>query len=204
MPSPRARFCRPRCGWPVFEGRGPIAAETLQPADPDLELWDLGHEAVRPRPVSGSRRRPPLCPGGHHRRGRPIPGCWNSNWSNPRWVGGSSTTPRGSQATEFASASSQPSSARPRPALASTPIAPRWPRCRPPHRDVHGDQCRGHAGEELHRADQALRDHQPPGPRRSHRPRCRTAAVRSRARPAAPGRPPERRVHVHQGGDLDL
>lgn len=34
-------------GPPVFDGSGTYAVETLAPAEPDFELWDVGHAALR-------------------------------------------------------------------------------------------------------------------------------------------------------------
>ena len=45
-PSPRGRCCRPPGQRPVFDPSGTYAEESLTAADPDFELWDVGHAAL--------------------------------------------------------------------------------------------------------------------------------------------------------------
>ena len=45
-PSTRGRCCRRPASWPPSTNPAPIAEETLRPADPDFELWDVGHAAL--------------------------------------------------------------------------------------------------------------------------------------------------------------
>ena len=44
---------------PAFDESGTYAEETLRPADPDFELWDVGHAALAAAAATaGHRRRP--------------------------------------------------------------------------------------------------------------------------------------------------
>ena len=44
--SPRGRCCRRPANCAALDESGTFAEETLRPADPDFELWDVGHAAL--------------------------------------------------------------------------------------------------------------------------------------------------------------
>ena len=44
--SPRGRILPPPGGGPAFDDSGTYAEESLRPAEPDFELWDVGHAAL--------------------------------------------------------------------------------------------------------------------------------------------------------------
>ena len=123
---------------PAFDESGTYAEEALTPADPDFELWDVGHAALAAAAahLGIERRRPAVRAGRRDRRSATIRGCWNWNWSSRRWAGGNSTTTTRTPAAARVRAGRRvsPRAARARPAVASTPIARRWRPCRRPRR----------------------------------------------------------------------
>ena len=135
--SPRVRSCRRRAAAGVRRVRH-VRRGVAAPRRARLRA--VGRRACR----AGRRGRPP----GHRRRpssstpastssaARTTRGCWSWNWSSRRWAGASSMRPtRGPPAARVrARRGVSPRPARARPALASTPIAPRWPRCMRPRR----------------------------------------------------------------------
>ena len=66
---------------PGLDDSGTFAEEKLAPADPDFEMWDVGHAALEAaaRHLGIAAGRPALCPGRSHRRRGSIR-CF-SNWS---------------------------------------------------------------------------------------------------------------------------
>ena len=167
---------------PVFDHSGTYAEESLTPADPDFELWDVGHAALDAAAahLNIDGHRSPVRPGRRDRRagqsaaagagaGRAVTGLAaagpdargdrsnassRSAWSQP-WTGSGSVR---SRIDAHSAAVAAVHAAAP-----ATWIA---------------DQRGGHAGEELHGPHEALRQHQ--------RPAARPAAAAPAAAPAPP------------------
>ena len=137
---------------PVFDASGTYAEESLTPAEPDFELWDVGHAALAAAAAHlGISATDLLYARVDVIGGRTIRNCWNWNWWSRRWAGVSSTTPRGTAAAPVrARRGVSPRAAGPGSALASTPIARRSRPCSGRARDVDRHQRGGHAREVLH------------------------------------------------------
>ena len=208
--SPRGRCCRIPGAEPVFDPSGTYAEETLSPADPDTELWDVGYAALAAaadhlgmQPSDFLYARVDII-GGHD-----DPRLLELEMVEPAWAGASSTrTPGDCSNASSRSGWSQPSSgwASVRSRIDAHSAAVRC-RTRGRTRDVHGHQRGRHAGEELHDPD-ACPVRTPA--RRARRAVCVPIAARARpptrnpARRAAPGRPAAATSGVHQRGDLHL
>ena len=93
--SPRGRCCRRRANCAALDESGTYAEETLRPADPDFELWDVGHAALAAAAATARTSTSASCctPASTSSAGRTIRGCWNWNSSSRRWAGANSTRP---------------------------------------------------------------------------------------------------------------
>ena len=122
---------------PGFDESGIFAEETLHPAEPDFELWDVGHAALAAAAAAPGHRRQELL----YARvdvigGRDDPRLLELELVEPSlgWRQLDADTRDAPQRAVRARRRVSARAARARPALASTPIARRWPRCRPPRR----------------------------------------------------------------------
>ena len=81
---------------PVFDESGTYAEESLTPADPDFEVWDVGHAALEAAAAHlgmsvGDLLYARVDVIGDRRDAR----FWSWNWWSRRWAGDNSTGPRG-------------------------------------------------------------------------------------------------------------
>ena len=78
----------------MFDPSGTYAEERCTPAEPDFEVWDVGHAALAAAAAHLDIDTADLLYarvdviGGAARSAR----CWNSSSSSRRWAGGNSTT----------------------------------------------------------------------------------------------------------------
>ncbi len=122
---------------PAFDDSGTYAEESLQPAEPDFELWDVGHAALAAAAAHLGIDVAELLYARVDVIGGPTdPQLLELELVEPSlgWRQLDAAT-RSRRQRDFAlGVESALERLGPRPALASTPIARRWPRCRRPHR----------------------------------------------------------------------
>ena len=122
---------------PAFDDSGTYAEESLTPADPDFELWDVGHAALAAAAAHLGIDVAELLYARVDLIGGPTdPQLLELELVEPSlgWRQLDAATRSRRQRDFVVGVEDTLERRRPRPALASTPIARRWPRCTRPHR----------------------------------------------------------------------